>query len=422
MTTEEETDIRDSLMTTYKQMISLYNDKNRVESKNYRLLAILLRSLLLDKDYPMLLFYAKHIGVKLKIVSYARSLSSEIQDSCTLYMSYPATLPHWPAMIDGNIMDIEAFLETPLGIIPVESKAKGGEEYNARQVIKWISNKDGSAHFDLKKPEAYRSLKGFIFHRGSVDIEGFLMQNIIFSLTKWAMTAIVFVLSDYFLISQSRKYWKQKKDIPYIEYSRLNLIAHYKLIRQSLKKTIMDGEHSYFCDGIDQIIDNCLFITSFILIPETKQNGEKYIFEALISQEQLIKISIIIIDDDKVILRVGNDRNIIEKVVLEINNAIKFWEYFVMTIKIERKKSWYASAFINSELVFEVCAQNVLDDRDIRYNAHCIGANAEKQNGGIFNCNEIVIVNQKVQDDVYRYYENSLWYTTTSPIIGVPGR
>jgi hypothetical protein len=165
-----------------------------LESPRYLSVAAQLRVLLCDADIPILLRYATEKGKPLFVwcpppfpESLLPGLASLISPCrCGWEKTMPADEQH----LVGD------FLDMPIGYEPVSDPIgnKTMRPYTPRQLIKWLSNKEGACHLDLNKPQVLKSLKNWKWRSAEREFENPWARRAIQQIGIWAYMAIGNVL------------------------------------------------------------------------------------------------------------------------------------------------------------------------------------------------------------------------------------
>lgn len=194
MLEQEILEVEKKLLLHSKWLHKYLTDVNRVDDCLYIPLAGILRVLLCDSKFPILLKYSQELGIPLQIIG-TPSIINEIPDNPPI-AEFNFLGVGWDSAKRGYTMPVEEFLDTATGIIPIKlpNGSVKGSSYTPRQIIKWVSNKEGISHLDFDKPSAYETLKEVTFHSRNSEIEGILIQRLIYQIAKWAFIAINYVL------------------------------------------------------------------------------------------------------------------------------------------------------------------------------------------------------------------------------------
>jgi hypothetical protein len=199
LTTEQFHRLEKSLLRHRAQLDTLLNHPERDVRDLHLPIAGQLRVLLTDKSVPILLEYAQDKGVDLRIWGPQPAGS---QGDPRAVVDFNALVASWEPVADGYEMSITEYLDTALGAVPLisrdTSKRPVGSWYTPRQLIKWVSNKEGVTHLDFDPPATLRSLKdGFQFD-GTVEgfgaVDEFLIRWALVQLGKWTLRAIDYSL------------------------------------------------------------------------------------------------------------------------------------------------------------------------------------------------------------------------------------
>jgi hypothetical protein len=118
-------------------------------------IATQLRVLLCDADFPMLLTYAKDRDITLRVWG-PRPPGSGL--TTKLLFGWNALVASWQPVSAGFEMSIEEYLDTGVAVTTLPGE-QAGRAYSPRQIIKWVANKEGGAHFSFDKPATLEVLK-----------------------------------------------------------------------------------------------------------------------------------------------------------------------------------------------------------------------------------------------------------------------
>jgi len=267
MSKEEIRELR-SILEKHASWIARHTLSEKIDvNSDYILLAGILRVLLCDANVPILISYAKEKKVPLGIVYYPTQIETnpELFKNSALYLNHNSSLPHWDSLRTGDTIDIEKFLDKPIGV--------SGQTYTARKIIKWVANKEGISHLDFKKPATLKSLKGMSYVSGNDRIEGFIIQNVIYSLARWVLITIPFVLNLDNLFVKAQSTLQKLDTTTYFPPKNLDRILHYILIHQSAFHTYFEGEHGIYTNNINQKFDNEIGIHTLICILDNQLNS-----------------------------------------------------------------------------------------------------------------------------------------------------
>jgi hypothetical protein len=143
-----------------------------------------LRVLLCDRDLPILLTFAGEKHIPLRIWG-PRPPGSGLNTQ--LLLSWSASVASWMPDTGGYEMSIEEYLDTGVAVIPVGQE---GRAFSPRQIIKWVANKEGGAHFSFDKPATLEALKQSRWQSGDSVVESFQAKQVLQALGHWTHTAI----------------------------------------------------------------------------------------------------------------------------------------------------------------------------------------------------------------------------------------
>jgi len=402
MTADDETDIRKTLLRSYRYISELLFSKKRDKNENYYLLSGLLRSLLCDSDNPYLLAYASQRKISLSIVSNIDySIYDAISKGLVSYTNYSSLLPHWPSFNDAEVMPVQIFLESPLGVT-IGNNEKG-VVYCAKEIIKWCSNKDGISHYDKKKPKAYNSIKSTIILTNQNDKVSFIIQNIVYSLSYWTASAILYVLNKEESRQQIENEIKRRNGKEYILPATLNLIALYRLLKQSYLMTFFEGIHCYKVANVKQCdIENTLSLSTLMMIPENCNNHIMNIYTFIFDNNCILKIQI---NNEKLYFKTElNDIN--NETCIDIFKSIEYGKYFTLIIEISKNNSFEFSVIINEKKIYS--SMNGLK-KTFKLEEFIIGGNEKLNDFGLFFMNELIISKDGSLD--ISKITNYLWFS-----------
>jgi hypothetical protein len=160
-----------------------------------------LRVLLTDERYIALLpVYAAHKNVQLRVwgpypAGYDTAKSKTI-------MSFNAVVASPVPVLDSYELSLADYLKTPLGVVPLPDPAGGRPKpgwYTPTQLIKWVANKEGIAHFDLDLPATLGAIKGMLAVHGTASTDelgtfgatdAFALRYSILEIARWTLNAI----------------------------------------------------------------------------------------------------------------------------------------------------------------------------------------------------------------------------------------
>ena len=291
MNEEEKNKVKNALKH-HASILELFINDNDWQIKSYYLpLAGQLRVLLCDSSLPILITYANEVGKDLVIVNRSPEIEEESKRPI-LAMNFEYC--GWDSLHTADTISIQAFLEKKIGTTPItiNNKQVGGP-YSPKQLIKWIANKEGIAHLDLKEPQTLSSLKKLKFQSGDLIVENFIVQRKIMEIAKWTMIAIHYLLEDETLDQFKSVNLSKLQNIDLIDIDSISRIAHYVHYQQN--NCYFEGEHGFsVCNVNSQTINKFTFNTVIKIIPQL-HIGKRTLFE-------------LINDTDSIILNVSFDR------------------------------------------------------------------------------------------------------------------
>lgn len=166
-----------------------------------------LRALLCDANAPILIVCAEY--KKLSLPIWGPFPAGFTPPSDCLAMTFNALVASSNPVLGGYQMTIEQYLDTPIGAVPFTSRDGLTEQtvwYTPRQVIKWVANKDGGAHFDLETPPNFDGIRSSLSVVGQVSYtapgvalalgsnDDFVVRSAIVQISTWAVRAAETVL------------------------------------------------------------------------------------------------------------------------------------------------------------------------------------------------------------------------------------
>jgi hypothetical protein len=154
-------------------------------------IAVQLRVLACDADLPMLQTYARARGKPLRV--WGPSPKGTSAGPSELIFSFSALIASWRPVPDGFEMDFDDYLDTSVGTvsIPLGEGRSEGRRYSPRQIIKWVANKDGGAHFSFERPATLEVLRKSTWRRGETEVDSFQVKHVIFGVAEWTHHALV---------------------------------------------------------------------------------------------------------------------------------------------------------------------------------------------------------------------------------------
>jgi len=150
----------EALGRQYSQLVVFFRSEHRDTADLHYAAASILRSMLCDRDWPTLLSLASAENIDLPVwgpLPYsARNSSAPAMFMSPLVASTTRAVGMWGEFV----MPLVEYLDAPIGAITLEPANQNaqGTWYTARQLIKWIANKEGPAHFDPKQPASLGNL------------------------------------------------------------------------------------------------------------------------------------------------------------------------------------------------------------------------------------------------------------------------
>lgn len=183
------------------QLEGFLNDPERDAKDLHYIIAGQLRVLLCDSDVPILIHYAKEHNIELKVWGpFPAGFTFNPNKSV---FSLNALVASYFQEYDAYEMSISDYLDTVIGAVPKFDKAKntvtGTISYTPRQLIKWISNKDGVTHLELSPMQSLESVKTAITVEGIVEgfkeTDNLILRNSIIQIGEWTNEAIKDIFS-----------------------------------------------------------------------------------------------------------------------------------------------------------------------------------------------------------------------------------
>jgi|GEM_PF-3441953 hypothetical protein len=143
-----------------------------------------LRVLLCDRELPILLTFAHEKRIPLRIWGPRRPGSCP---NTQVLLSWTALAASWTPDAGGYEMSIEEYLDTGVAVIPVGQE---GKAFSPRQIIKWVANKEGGAHFSFDKSATLEALRQTQWQSGDTVVASFQAKQVLQALGHWTHTAI----------------------------------------------------------------------------------------------------------------------------------------------------------------------------------------------------------------------------------------
>jgi hypothetical protein len=153
-------------------------------------IATQLRVLLCDADLPMLLTYARAEALDLHVWG-PRPSGAKMRTE--LLFSFDALVASWVPVPGAFEMSIDTFLDTGVAVITLPGE-QDGRAYSPRQIIKWVANKEGGAHFSFDRPATLELLKQSVWSSGETHVEAFQVKHVVFGVAEWTHAALGYVL------------------------------------------------------------------------------------------------------------------------------------------------------------------------------------------------------------------------------------
>jgi hypothetical protein len=155
------------------QLKSALTDPARDIAELHLAMAGHLRALLCDAELPVLLVFAEYKRTPLWVWG-PYPADFHPPEGVSVF-SWSALVASSQPVWGGHQMRMEQYLDTPLGATTFSSDGGRTSQttwYTPRQVIKWVANKDGGAHFDLETPASLQSIRSGITVHGQAEIKG----------------------------------------------------------------------------------------------------------------------------------------------------------------------------------------------------------------------------------------------------------
>jgi hypothetical protein len=138
----------------------------------------------------MLLTYAKDRDITLRVWG-PRPPGSGL--TTKLLFGWNALVASWQPVSAGFEMSIEEYLDTGVAVTTLPGE-QAGRAYSPRQIIKWVANKEGGAHFSFDKPATLEVLKQSAWSSGDSNVEAFEVKRIVFGVAEWTHAALAHCL------------------------------------------------------------------------------------------------------------------------------------------------------------------------------------------------------------------------------------
>lgn len=143
----------EALRRQYSQLVVLFQSEHRDSADLHYAAATILRSMLCDKDWPTLLSLAAEVNIDLPVWGPLPESAGSSQAPAMFDSALVASPTRAVGMMGEFVMPLGRYLDAPIGATKLdpENPEAQGRWYTARQLIKWIANKEGPAHFDPKQ-------------------------------------------------------------------------------------------------------------------------------------------------------------------------------------------------------------------------------------------------------------------------------
>ena len=181
---EEEKELARALQRHAVQLEMLLESPDYWTADLHVPLAVQLRVLLCDKELPVLLAFAQHKNVNLRIWGPHPPLRPFPAFALFVWTAFIAS---WTRVEEGHEMSIDEYLSTEIVVV---NTGQEGTPVTPAQVIKWVANKEGGAHYSLDKPRALKSLKGSTWQSGDIQVDSFEAKRILHAVGVWTHSAI----------------------------------------------------------------------------------------------------------------------------------------------------------------------------------------------------------------------------------------
>jgi hypothetical protein len=404
---EEETKELKSILKNHASWIAkLTLDENSGLDNDYILLAGILRVLLCDAKMPILISYGKEKNIPLKIVFYPTQIEKnpELYKNSVFYLRNDSSLPHWDSLRTGDTVCIEEFLDKPIGIL--------GGTYTARKIIKWVANKEGISHLDFKKPATLKDLKSMTHVSGDNRTEGFVIQNVIYSLARWALITIQFVLNLDKLFANASHTLSNLKAIQHLPPNNLERITHYVLIHQSIHHTYFEGEHGFYVENMNHVFSDKIGVHTLLCILSHQLNsGTTNIYKSNIGlPNDYGTISIQLIEKQYLLFSYKyKEKQSVINIDLKDKN-VGIGNYFSLSFELEfTEKLVKLSASINGENNYR---------NELKYNLpissriilnQIVGGNQSKEISASFFMTELILCKNHLENNKLKSLSKYFW-------------
>jgi hypothetical protein len=140
-----------------------------------------LRLLLCDRKHPVLIEAAEAQGMSLRVWGPYPPGQRDLSDTLLTWTTKYAGSKEYD---NSYIMTIQEYLDTPIGV------AMLGIAYTPGDIIRWVANKEGAAHLDMRKPSGLMALRDTVLLRDGQRIHSSVLRDVIADLTLWCIDAI----------------------------------------------------------------------------------------------------------------------------------------------------------------------------------------------------------------------------------------
>jgi hypothetical protein len=168
-----------------------YEKAKDKHSSAYLKLSGYLRILLVNRDLPVLLHYAKERCKTL--YAYVPNFDLREFEGQPVW-GWSGFVISWNPENGSKRITIEEFLDRAIGLYSDEQGVAC--TYTPRQLINYAANKEGVAHLELKKPKKLEAMKlmAIVDERGRSDSQEF--KHALRAIARWTYDAIGYLLGD----------------------------------------------------------------------------------------------------------------------------------------------------------------------------------------------------------------------------------
>lgn len=265
MNQEELSEAKECLKMHAELFAKFLNDKEIDRNTLYKQFAGQLRVLLCDNDLAVLTAYADEIGKELSIVVGTTSITENAPSSLTF--TYDAYFCWWDYLYSGDTVLIRDYLEKIIGVIPVQDGDKSiSVKYTPKEIIKWVANKDGVSHLNLKPPRVHKAMKNIVGYSGNKKYSNLIAQNLILQLAEWCYIAINYVFSDDSLYEFVEEESVNLIHIEPISLNKSTLLAWY--FKDQKNGVYFEGITGFHIASMDKTLKELSFNTLLKIIPQ----------------------------------------------------------------------------------------------------------------------------------------------------------